>query len=55
MPDSSPSCDICGGPESLRCTTEVDDCEHDGDCPAHYCRWDETEELWTCDEPAICE
>lgn len=47
--------DICFSPEALFCTTPADDCQADSDCAADYCRYDTTEELWTCDSPAICE
>jgi hypothetical protein len=47
--------DICSSPEALHCTTPADDCQAASDCKTNYCRYDEVEELWTCDSPAICE
>ncbi len=45
----------CFSPEALHCTTAGDDCQANSDCKTDYCRYDEVEELWTCDSPAVCE
>lgn len=60
VPDeSAPRCrlgeDLCGSPSEVRCRTDVDSCLYDEDCPNWWCRYDQGDELWSCDEPAICE
>lgn len=47
--------DVCGQPANAHCPTPADDCSVDADCPNGWCRWDDTDMLWTCDQPAICE
>jgi len=45
----------CGWIEGLYCTTIADDCGSEQDCAPSWCRYDEVEELWTCEPGAICE
>jgi hypothetical protein len=57
--DTAPRCrlghDLCGAPESVHCRTDVDSCIYEEDCANFWCRYDPGDELWSCDEPAICE
>jgi hypothetical protein len=57
--DTTPLCrlgrDLCSQPETIQCRTPADACTFDTDCDSEWCRWDQGDERWTCDSPAVCE
>lgn len=55
VPHCRLSRDLCGGPESVHCRTELDACTFDADCGNQYCHYDGIDERWTCTDSAICE